>query len=158
MTPEKQSLAPKSMTPSPTLRYKALVRLEIRRHREQVGASFTQTALALELGIEGSYLSRCLNHSTYSPSRELLYRILRAVETPICRTQELLELYDLSQAAHADYRNFLEIRERVTATRRTVERLLEIEPRIKRIAHSLEKISAAAADWGCPPNANKAGN
>jgi transcriptional regulator with XRE-family HTH domain len=132
---------------SPVLRYKALVRFEIQRHREQVGPSFTQTALALKLGIEASYLSRCLNHSTYSPSRELLFRILRAVGTSICRIQELLELYDLSQAAHAEYRNFLEIRERVTATRRNVERLLEIEPRVKRIAISLEKISEAATEW-----------
>ena len=158
MTTEKQSSSPMTATLSPTLRYKALVRLEIRRHREQVGASFTQTALALELGIEGSYLSRCLNHSTYSPSRELLFRMLRAVETPICRIQELLELYDLSQAAHADYRHFLEIRERVTATRRTVERLLEVEARVRRIALSLEKISEAAVEWGCVPNAKKADN
>lgn len=147
--------APLSTPHCPIRRYKALVRLEIQRHRERAGTAFTQSALALRLGIEGSYLSRCLNHSSCSPSRELLFRILLAVDTPIFRIQELLDLYDISQAAHADYRHYLEVRERVTETRRTVELLLEIEPRVRRISYSLERISQAAAEWGCASNARE---
>jgi transcriptional regulator with XRE-family HTH domain len=132
---------------TPSQRYKSLLRGEIQRFREAKGAAFTQSALAGAVGIEASYLSRVLNQSDQHPSRELLFRILAELDTPACRIQDCLAIYDVSQAMNVDYRRFLETGARIGRTRRAVLQLATTRGRVRRIAEALDEISAMAEDW-----------
>ena len=138
-------------------RYKQMLRAEIARYRQEKGSSFTQSALATRLRIEASYLSRCLNHSQSHPSRELLFRILREVGATEARILEHLEAYDLCQASSVEYRHFLEFRKRVAQTRRSLEKLVSMRPRIRRLSYELEKIAEVvdASDVGDTPTVDQ---
>lgn len=87
--------------------YKGYLKLKLKELKTLQKYRFTSEKLAQSLGIDATYLSRCLNHAAHHPSRDLLYRIAQKIVPDPVEQELVLTLFDLNQATSPEYRNHL---------------------------------------------------